>query len=105
MNPATAGTHLHCLMTLKCEYAMVMEIRWRRNDSGFRLSPSAPFAHGTRSSFLRVPMNARIAPPASIDLNPDAIVRNARTVIATEAAAIQVLECREIGRASCRERV
>ena len=39
-------------------------------------------------------MNARIAQPASIDLNPDAIVRNARTVIATEAAAVNALESR-----------
>lgn len=39
-------------------------------------------------------MNARIAPPAVIELHPDAIVRSARTVIATEAHAIQALEPR-----------
>jgi arabinose-5-phosphate isomerase len=39
-------------------------------------------------------MNARIAPPAPIDLNPAAITRSARTVIATEAAAVQALESR-----------
>jgi len=27
MNPAMAGTHLRSPMTLKCEYAMVMEFR------------------------------------------------------------------------------
>jgi arabinose-5-phosphate isomerase len=39
-------------------------------------------------------MNARIAPPATIELNPDNILRSARTVIATEAAAIHALEPR-----------
>lgn len=39
-------------------------------------------------------MNARIAPPASINLNPDAIVRSARAVIATEATAVHALEPR-----------
>jgi arabinose-5-phosphate isomerase len=39
-------------------------------------------------------MNARIAPPAPIDLNPDVITRSARTVIATEAAAVEALEAR-----------
>ncbi|TAM01164.1 MAG: KpsF/GutQ family sugar-phosphate isomerase, partial [Rhodanobacter sp.] len=39
-------------------------------------------------------MNARIAPPAPTDLNPEAIMRSARTVIATEAAAIRALEPR-----------
>ena len=39
-------------------------------------------------------MNARIAPPAPIDLSPDAITRSARTVIATEAAAVEALEAR-----------
>ncbi|WP_424681912.1 KpsF/GutQ family sugar-phosphate isomerase [Frateuria sp. YIM B11624] len=38
-------------------------------------------------------MNARIAPPAA-NLDPDAIARSARTVIATEAAAIRALEPR-----------
>ena len=37
-------------------------------------------------------MNARIAPPAPIDPSPDAITRSARTVIATEAAAVHALE-------------
>src|SRR5690349_25175016 len=41
----------------------------------------------------RDPMNARIAPPAA-NLDPDAIARSARTVIATEAAAIRALEPR-----------
>ena len=44
-------------------------------------------------------MNARIAPastlaPAATKLDPDAIVRNARTVIASEAEAIHALEPR-----------
>jgi arabinose-5-phosphate isomerase len=39
-------------------------------------------------------MNARIAPPAPNAPNPDAIIRSARTVIATEAAAIAALESR-----------
>ena len=39
-------------------------------------------------------MNARIAPPAPNAPNPDAITRSARTVIATEAAAIAALEPR-----------
>ena len=39
-------------------------------------------------------MNARIAPPAVIELNPDTILRSARTVIATEATAIHALEPR-----------
>ncbi|MES2314101.1 MAG: KpsF/GutQ family sugar-phosphate isomerase [Pseudomonadota bacterium] len=39
-------------------------------------------------------MNARIAPPAPIDPSPDAIMRSARTVIATEAAAVHTLESR-----------
>ncbi len=39
-------------------------------------------------------MNARIAPSTPIDLNPDAIVRSARTVITTEAAAVQALDAR-----------
>jgi arabinose-5-phosphate isomerase len=40
-------------------------------------------------------MNARIAPPATpVDLDPDAITRYARTVIATEAAAVGALESR-----------
>jgi len=40
-------------------------------------------------------MNARTAPPTSPALvNADAVVRSARTVIATEAAAIRALERR-----------
>ena len=39
-------------------------------------------------------MNARIAPPASNAPSPDAIIRSARTVIATEATAIAALEQR-----------
>jgi arabinose-5-phosphate isomerase len=39
-------------------------------------------------------MNARIAPPATVTLQPDAIVRHARAVIATEAEAIGALEPR-----------
>ncbi len=39
-------------------------------------------------------MNARIIPSASTDLSPEAIMRSARTVIATEAAAIGALEAR-----------
>jgi arabinose-5-phosphate isomerase len=39
-------------------------------------------------------MNARIATPAPVALDPDAIARSARTVIATEAAAIRALEPR-----------
>src|SRR5574340_553775 len=39
-------------------------------------------------------MNARIAPPAPTDLNPDAITHSARTVIATEASAVEALEPR-----------
>ena len=39
-------------------------------------------------------MNARIAPPAPIDVNPDAITRSARTVVATEATAVEALESR-----------
>ena len=39
-------------------------------------------------------MNARIAPPAPINLSPEAIARSARTVITTEAAAIAALEPR-----------
>jgi len=39
-------------------------------------------------------MNARIASPAPIDLSPDAVTRSARTVIATEAAAVHALESR-----------
>ncbi|MEO7052590.1 MAG: KpsF/GutQ family sugar-phosphate isomerase [Rhodanobacter sp.] len=39
-------------------------------------------------------MNARIAPAAPINPSPDAIIRSARTVITTEAAAIAALEPR-----------
>ena len=39
-------------------------------------------------------MNARIATPTPIALDPDAIAHSARTVIATEAAAIRALEPR-----------
>ncbi|PWK81566.1 KpsF/GutQ family sugar-phosphate isomerase [Fulvimonas soli] len=39
-------------------------------------------------------MNARIAPSAAAKLDPDALVRSARTVVATEAAAIRALEPR-----------
>jgi arabinose-5-phosphate isomerase len=39
-------------------------------------------------------MNARIAPPAPASLDPAALMRSARTVIAAEAAAIQALEPR-----------
>ncbi len=39
-------------------------------------------------------MNASIAPPAPIDLNPDVITRSARAVIATEAEAVHALESR-----------
>lgn len=39
-------------------------------------------------------MNARIAPTPEISVDPDAIVQSARTVIATEAAAIRALESR-----------
>lgn len=39
-------------------------------------------------------MNARSAPPALIALDPEAIVRSARTVIDTEAAAVRALETR-----------
>ena len=39
-------------------------------------------------------MNARIAPPAPINPSPEAIIRSARTVITTEAAAIAALEPR-----------
>ncbi|WP_049621656.1 KpsF/GutQ family sugar-phosphate isomerase [Frateuria defendens] len=42
-------------------------------------------------------MNARIAPHAPVELDSDAVVRSARTVIAAEAAAIRALEPR-IGR-------
>src|SRR6185437_12754354 len=42
----------------------------------------------------RAPMNARIAPPVPTDLSPEAIMRSARTVIATEATAIHALEPR-----------
>ena len=36
-------------------------------------------------------MNARIAPPSPIDLDPAVIVRSARTVISTEADAVSAL--------------
>lgn len=39
-------------------------------------------------------MNARIAPTSEISVDPEAIARSARTVIATEAAAIHALEAR-----------
>ncbi|MFC5582365.1 KpsF/GutQ family sugar-phosphate isomerase [Rhodanobacter terrae] len=39
-------------------------------------------------------MNARIAPSDPIDPSPEAIIRSARTVIATEAAAVHALEPR-----------
>ena len=39
-------------------------------------------------------MNARIAPTSEISVDPAAIARSARTVIATEAAAIHALEAR-----------
>ena len=39
-------------------------------------------------------MNALIAPPTSLDVNADAITGSARTVIATEAAAVKALEAR-----------
>jgi arabinose-5-phosphate isomerase len=39
-------------------------------------------------------MNARIAPPTSSAINASAITQSARTVIATEAAAVQALEAR-----------
>jgi arabinose-5-phosphate isomerase len=39
-------------------------------------------------------MNALIAPMTSTDLNADAVITSARTVIATEAAAVQALEGR-----------
>ena len=42
-------------------------------------------------------MNARIAASAEISVDPDAIARSARTVIATEAAAIRALEPRVNG--------
>ena len=39
-------------------------------------------------------MNARIAPPVAIAMDPDLIVRSARSVIGLEASAIQALEPR-----------
>ncbi len=81
---------------------MVMESRWLRNDGtsfSQRLqSYSVDFLPPPHpGAVAEGPMNARIAPPAEFSVDPDAIARSARTVIATEAAAIRALEPRVNG--------
>src|SRR5580698_201664 len=59
------------------------------------MMPPSHCGHGHQIlSLHRAHMNARIAPPAVIELNPDTILRSARTVIATDSTAIHALEPR-----------
>lgn len=69
---------------IECEYAMLMEICCRRNDTGI----------GSLANLPRGRMNAPIAKAKSPQVDAAAIVHSARTVIATEAAAIRALEPR-----------
>jgi arabinose-5-phosphate isomerase len=86
-------------MKVNCKSAMVMESSRRRNDgtsfSRHLRSYAVDFARPCiAGAAAEGPMNARIAPAADISVDPDAIARSARTVIATEAAAIRALEPR-----------